>query len=98
MKVIQKILKIFFKILSFPFYVLILGLIYFYKLCISPLLADSCIYSPTCSTYAVIAIKRFGVIKGSKLALKRIMRCAPGFKGGVDRVPENIKGEFRWLI
>ena len=33
-----------------------------------------------------------------KLAFKRIMRCSPGNKGGLDRVPENIKGDFKWLI
>ena len=98
MKVLQKIVKLFFKILFFPLFLLVLGLIYFYKFCISPLFPSVCIYSPSCSTYAVVAIKRFGLFKGGLLAFKRIMRCSPGHKGGVDRVPENIKGDFKWLI
>jgi uncharacterized protein len=53
---------------------------------------------PTCSTYSLIAIKRFGLLYGTILTIKRIYRCRPQFKGGVDRVPENIKGDFKWLI
>ncbi len=86
------------KVIFAPFKFLAIGLIYFYKYCISPLLPSACIYQPTCSTYTLTAIKRFGVIKGSYLGLKRILRCSPNHKGGLDRVPENIKGDFKWLI
>lgn len=75
-----------------------LGVVYFYKYCISPILPDACIYTPSCSTYMIQSIKRFGVFKGVHLGLKRIGRCSPGKKGGIDRVKENIKGEFKWLI
>ena len=75
-----------------------MGLIYFYKGCISPLLPNSCIYKPTCSTYGLQSIRRFGIFKGGYLAFCRIMRCTPKNKGGTDRVPEDIKGDFRWLI
>jgi len=63
-------------------------LIYFYKFCISPLLPHCCIYEPTCSTYTLIAIKRFGVFKGGILGAKRILRCTPRHHGGLDPVPE----------
>lgn len=98
MKTLKRVIKSFFKILFFPLYLLVVGLIYLYKLCVSPIFPSVCIYSPSCSTYMLIAIKRFGLIKGMWLGLKRIMRCNPSRKGGLDRVPENIKGEFKWLI
>ncbi|MDY2788559.1 MAG: membrane protein insertion efficiency factor YidD [Atopobium sp.] len=59
----------------------------FYQKWISPVLPDSCIYSPTCSQYAVEALQKYGFIKGSWLALKRILRCHPFHKGGYDPVP-----------
>lgn len=49
---------------------------------------NMCRYQPTCSNYAITAIERFGSVKGSFLALKRILRCAPWGKGGFDPVPE----------
>ena len=48
-----------------------------YQWCISPLLPRSCRYSPTCSEYAVIAIKKYGIIRGLFMGLKRIFRCHP---------------------
>lgn len=86
------------KIIVYPFKLILLGLIYFYKLCISPCLPKTCRYLPTCSEYAIQAIKEFGVFKGSVLALKRILRCNPRCNCGVDIVPPNIKGDFKWLI
>jgi uncharacterized protein len=59
----------------------------FYKLCISPLLPPSCRYTPTCSEYAMIAIRKYGVLKGGWLAFKRIMRCHPWGGSGYDPVP-----------
>ena len=90
----KKIVKIIFS----PFKLLAIALIYFYKYCISPILPSACIYTPTCSTYTLIAIKRFGVIKGSWLGMKRIWRCTPKHKARVDRVPEDLKGDFKWLF
>ena len=86
------------KILSYPFKLVAISLIFLYKLCISPFFSNACRYTPTCSTYAIKAIKEFGVFKGCCLALKRILRCNPKSKGGVDPVPPNIKGDFKWLI
>ncbi len=67
---------------------IVLFAIKFYKEYISKLLGDSkCIYIPTCSQYAEEAVKKYGVAKGTYLALKRIIRCNPLSKGGYDPVP-----------
>ncbi|MDO5043723.1 MAG: membrane protein insertion efficiency factor YidD [Coriobacteriia bacterium] len=62
-------------------------LIRFYQIFISPLLPPSCIYTPTCSQYAIQAIEKYGPFKGLYLAIKRILRCHPFHKGGYDPVP-----------
>ncbi len=68
---------------------LFLALIRFYQRHISPGLPARCRYLPTCSQYAVVAIERFGAVKGGYLALKRILRCHPFHKGPMyDPVPE----------
>ena len=64
-----------------------LGLIWFYRHCISPLTPAACRYTPTCSQYAVEAIKKYGPFKGGWLALKRILRCNPWGGSGYDPVP-----------
>lgn len=64
-----------------------LSAIRFYQRNISPLFKPHCIYRPTCSEYAVQAIQKYGVKKGSWLAFKRIVRCHPFHKGGYDPVP-----------
>lgn len=64
-----------------------LFIIGFYRRFISPFLPDACIYSPSCSEYAMVAIERYGVLKGGWLALRRILRCNPFYKGGFDPVP-----------
>lgn len=71
---------------------LLILLIKFYKRCISPLFPPCCRYYPTCSTYGLQAVERFGVIKGTYLTAGRILRCNPWARGGVDEVPE----QFRW--
>lgn len=67
-----------------------LALIRFYKRQISPSLPPACRFSPTCSEYAATAIARFGAAKGGYLAMKRILRCNPLFKGGYDPVPDSF--------
>jgi len=64
-----------------------LGLIVFYKKAISPLTPPACRYEPTCSQYGYEAISKYGVIKGGYLTAKRILRCHPFAKGGIDPVP-----------
>ena len=63
-------------------------LIKLYRKYISPLKGRStCIYTPTCSLYALQAIEKYGILKGSYLSLRRILRCHPFHKGGYDPVP-----------
>ena len=71
------------KILIFPLVVLIK----FYQLCISPLKPPSCRFTPTCSQYALEAVRKYGPLKGSWLALRRILRCHPCGGSGYDPVP-----------
>lgn len=59
----------------------------FYQGAISPLFPPVCRFTPTCSQYAVEAIMRHGVVKGSWLALRRIARCHPWGGSGYDPVP-----------
>ncbi|MFC7370807.1 membrane protein insertion efficiency factor YidD [Fictibacillus iocasae] len=67
---------------------LAIGMIRFYQRFISPLTPPSCRFYPTCSHYGLEAYRRFGVIKGTWLTLRRILRCNPLHPGGVDHVPE----------
>jgi uncharacterized protein len=58
-----------------------------YKFAISPVFPPSCRYVPTCSEYAIEAVERHGVLRGSALAFWRLLRCHPFVKGGFDPVP-----------
>ena len=69
---------------------LALGLLRVYKRWISPSFPPSCRYVPTCSEYAYTAVSRFGMVRGSWLALRRFARCHPWGKGGLDPVPERV--------
>ncbi|NVL92828.1 MAG: membrane protein insertion efficiency factor YidD [Desulfobacterales bacterium] len=62
----------------------ILALIRLYQLAVSPLLPGSCRFVPTCSAYASLAISKYGILKGSALALIRILKCHPLHPGGHD--------------
>ena len=66
---------------------ILLGIITFYQKCISPLKPATCRFSPTCSAYAYEAVVKYGAIKGTKLAVKRILKCHPFHPGGYDPVP-----------
>ena len=82
--------RIFKRLIYIPIYLLtylLLGLIAFYRTCISPLLPPACRYTPTCSQYAKEAITKYGPFKGGWLALKRILRCNPWGGSGYDPVP-----------
>lgn len=66
---------------------LLMMLVRGYQVAISPLLPPSCRYSPTCSQYAIDALRRHGAAKGGWLALRRLGRCHPFRPGGYDPVP-----------
>ncbi len=80
MKIINNILSAFFILL-----------IKFYRYFISPLTKSSCRFSPTCSEYAIIAIKTHGILIGSFLAFKRILKCNPFGGVGLDNVPNKFR-------
>lgn len=62
-------------------------LVRFYQICISPLKPSCCRFTPTCSQYALEALRKYGVFKGTWLAIKRILRCHPWGGSGYDPVP-----------
>lgn len=65
----------------------LLSVVRFYQRAISPAFPPRCRFSPTCSAYAVEAIELHGAGRGSWLALRRLLKCAPWHPGGVDLVP-----------
>ena len=69
----------------------LLTMLRFYKRSISPLLPNACRFTPTCSEYAMEAIQKHGALKGTGLAIWRVLRCNPFCKGGYDPVPEPKK-------
>mgnify|MGYP000727114638 FL=1 len=71
---------------------LLIQLIKAYRYLLSPWLGAHCRFHPTCSCYAITAIERFGALRGSAMALRRLLRCHPWHPGGIDPVPdEDIK-------
>jgi hypothetical protein len=81
--IILKIIRLPFFIVSFIF----IKIIRFYQLAISPILPDSCRYTPTCSQYSIEALQKYGPLKGSFLAIRRILRCHPWGGHGHDPLP-----------
>lgn len=70
-------------IFAFP---LILGILV-YRYTLSPIVGQECRFYPTCSHYAETALRKYGALRGSWLAAKRICRCHPWHEGGFDPVP-----------
>ena len=71
------------KLITYPFVLLVR----FYQIAISPLKPPTCRFTPTCSSYALEALKRHGLFKGGMLAIRGIMRCHPWGGSGYDPVP-----------
>jgi putative membrane protein insertion efficiency factor len=67
----------------------LIGLVRLYRWGISPWLGPRCRFEPTCSRYAIAAIRRFGPARGGLLALRRLSRCHPWGASGYDPVPED---------
>jgi putative membrane protein insertion efficiency factor len=65
----------------------LIALVKAYRYVVSPLIGPSCRFHPSCSEYAVDALRRFGALRGSWLAARRIARCHPWHPGGYDPVP-----------
>ncbi|MGN0604636.1 MAG: membrane protein insertion efficiency factor YidD [Oscillospiraceae bacterium] len=65
-------------------------LVKFYRRFLSPLKPPCCKYYPTCSAYALEALRKHGAVKGSVLSVWRLLRCNPYSNGGVDKVPEKF--------
>ncbi len=66
---------------------ILIGLVQFYRIVISPLKPATCRFYPTCSTYTLEALRKYGPFKGSYLGIKRILKCHPWHKGGYDPLP-----------
>lgn len=77
---------------------LAIALLKLYKATLSKWKGKSCIYTPSCSVYAMEAYDKFGFVGGSWLTLKRLLRCAPWGKGGFDPVPTNLRGKAKWNV
>ena len=73
-----------------PLGALLRGLIHAYRLGLSPLVGRACRHEPTCSAYALEAVRRHGGWRGLWLALSRLSRCRPGGSHGLDPVPEAV--------
>ena len=67
-----------------------IALIRAYQLIVSPMRPQTCRFYPSCSAYALTAIERFGIMRGSWLAARRLLRCHPWTPGGVDHVPQAV--------
>lgn len=79
----QRSLSVLKRILALPFILLVR----FYQLCISPLKPPTCRFTPTCSQYAIEALRKHGPLKGTYLTVRRILRCHPWGGSGYDPVP-----------
>ena len=80
---LQRSLRVVKRIVAYP----LILLVRFYQVCISPLKPPSCCFTPTCSQYAIEALRKYGPIKGLYLTVRRLLRCHPWGGSGYDPVP-----------
>lgn len=76
----------------------IIACIKFYQKTIRHTFKHSCAFNPSCSSYFIGCVERFGAVTGSFLGIKRLFRCTPKNKGKIDEVPQSLKGDYKWLI
>ena len=78
----------------------LIGLVKFYQLCISPFTPPSCRFTPTCSQYALEALRKYGPLKGLWLALRRLSKCHPWGGSGYDpdRPPPSEESRLHLLL
>ena len=69
----------------------LISLIHLYRHTLSALLGPCCRFTPSCSSYALLSIQRFGITEGSLLSFKRLIKCHPFHPGGYDPVPQIIR-------
>ena len=67
-----------------------------YQYCISPFMQPHCRFYPTCSTYMLLSLRRFGVIKGIMLAIFRLFKCHPLHLGGYNSISLNVKDKSEY--
>ncbi|MBQ5737373.1 MAG: membrane protein insertion efficiency factor YidD [Alistipes sp.] len=80
---LQRSLRVVKRIVAYP----LILLVRFYQVCISPLKPPSCRFTPTCSQYAIEALRKYGPIMGLYLTVRRLLRCHPWGGSGYDPVP-----------
>lgn len=80
---LKQFYRLLLQLITFPFVILIK----IYQLLVSPLFPPSCRFVPTCSQYSLEALKKYGLIKGGWLTVKRIVKCHPWGGSGHDPVP-----------
>jgi putative membrane protein insertion efficiency factor len=68
----------------------VLAALRFYKAQISPALPPACRYTPTCSEYAIEAVEQYGALRGTVMAVRRVVSCNPFARGGYDPVPQRV--------
>ncbi|MDP9319640.1 MAG: membrane protein insertion efficiency factor YidD [Chloroflexota bacterium] len=68
----------------------VLAALRFYKAQISPALPPACRYTPTCSEYAIEAVEQYGALRGTVMAVRRVISCNPFARGGYDPVPQRV--------
>ena len=84
---LRRILKKIASIPSAALNMLLIGMVTFYRGAISPLFPPSCRFTPTCSQYALEALRRHGPFRGTWLTIRRLLRCHPWGGSGYDPVP-----------
>jgi uncharacterized protein len=67
---------------------LIIFIIKIYQYALSPYFGNQCRFTPTCSVYTIEALQKYGFSKGLWLSIKRLLRCRPGCKAGLDPIPK----------